>query len=231
MLTGIMAIFELILKLGPVVDTVLRLSKIILNKTKIRKMTEYEKIEHLYKKYGGEFDKKDVNIFGIQKGNEADDTFNDLICVAFNKEVYKFVGTTDPGKWYAKNPVNPKGTAHIMDGFHKECWIVGTHRKGKSNEQKNSLVQHGNPVRVWRDTNQNFKYDDGDTHETGYFGTNFHHAKNSKKIGKWSAGCQVIQMIPDFREFMRIVRQSPAYLANHKKKFSYKLFPEKVKLS
>lgn len=226
----VLAIFNLITKFGPVVKVSTHVVKLILSWVKVREMTEWDKVQRIYAKSNGTFDKKDANIFGLQKANDADDTFNDLICVAVNGQVHRFVGTTDPGRYYAKKPVNPKGTAHIMDGFHRGCWIAGTHRKGKSGMQPNCLVQHGNPVKVWRDTNQNFVYDDGDTVEAGYFGTNFHHAKGAATIGKWSAGCQVIQSKEDFQAFILLVKSSATYKENKKHKFSYMLFRDGVKL-
>jgi hypothetical protein len=63
------------------------------------------------------------------------------------------------------------------------------------------LQQIGNKVTVWRDKNRNHVNDD-DIVQSGYFGINLHHGFNSKKVGKNSAGCQVIQSRDKFMLFM-----------------------------
>jgi len=188
--------------------------------------TEWGRLRKTYKKHGGQFREDDVNIFGVRRSTpENPDEFNDTIGVAFDREVYTFVATNDPGTYYTKTKrLNKKGAAHLVEGWHSEKWLVGTHLKGKRSEIKPALVQHAGEVTVWRDDDEDFIRRD-DLVETGWFGINFHHGwdKPLKKMGAASAGCQVIRTKEDFALFMEIVLSSPLYRAD-KKNFAFSYF-------
>ena len=125
-----------------------------------------------------------------------------------------WVCTTEPGRHWTYNPMNPGGAARIDCPGQYTAWQVGYHQ-GKANHL--ALVQTGGPIRVRRDRNRDF-IQAGDKVDTGYFGVNVHHGWNAaySNIGRTSAGCVVIPRIDLQQLFMRYIRQDPRYLANGK---------------
>lgn len=162
------------------------------------------------KQYGGHPLPKwndDINIVGIR--NEADqkrDIFNDKILLVMGNKVLSFTGTTDPGKYWTKNAKSlwgVSGVAHLVEGWYPETYQLGYHFK------ELALVQTGAPVTVWRDVDEDYKYDtDIDEMQTGYFSINIHYTKNGPiLIGQWSGGCQVIQNRNDWELFINLCKK------------------------
>jgi len=190
------------------------------NSIKNETFAEYLKRQYLLK--GAEWD-EEVNIFGIRDTEDIEqDIFNDYIGLAINGEVYLFEATCDPGVyWTKKHGVGNKGVAHICLGFHKNVYQVGSH-KGKE-----GMVQYGASIKIWRDKDNNFYFNEGDVIETGFFGVNIHRAsivKDIIKIGRWSGGCQVIRKNIDINKFMKLIKSTNKYKKNKKARFSYMLF-------
>jgi putative chitinase len=165
-----------------------------------------------------------LNPDGTLNANEPN-RFNDLRCVI------RFVGgapeiagawdgTTEPSRRWTMKPMNPKGAARIKFGQYR-AWQVGVH-----NNNHEALVQTGGPVTVHRDYNKDYRRD-GDALDTGYFGINQHHGYNLPKddLGSSSAGCLVGRSIDGHREFMRIVKSDPRYLADRRFVFSATILP------
>lgn len=199
------------------VDVFLKNSK---KSTSEKEESFYEFLEKYYLKNGAEFD-ADINIFGIRDDSEMPKgIFNDYIGVAINGDVQLFKGTCDPSDYWTKeNGIGDKGVAHICLGFHKNVYIVGKHKN-----KYEALVQQGAKIKIWRDKNKNFQKNKLDPIESGFFGTNIHRASEYKileKIGKYSAGCQVIQDPADFKRFMEMIKNSNKYKKNKNSKFSY----------
>jgi len=168
------------------------------------------------------FDKKkhDLNIIIIRAGSKPD-AFDDIFSVSrlvdefprqATPETFKsgvprlmwetrlFACTVDPGLVYAKDPMNPKGTAHLAPGHYPRSHRRGLH-KGTP-----ALVQVG-PVTVRRDADR-----DGDTDEnifeTGIFGINAHSTRGEPvKVGRWSAGCAVLPLVMDMDWVLTAVDQ------------------------
>ncbi len=196
------------------------------------KGTLAERIVALCNKKGYKIDTRPgyINLVGIEGmlpngklSNNTPDYFDDTLGVLeFNRNgVPSFKGylaTTSPGAYYTRNRLNPKGAAQLAFGQH-ECWQVGKHRK-----QYPALVQTGGKVTVFRDGNNDFNRS-GDTTQRGLFGINSHHGYNNpvKKIGRASAGCQVVRLIAEFRKVMQRVMQSKQYLRNRRHVFRYTL--------
>jgi hypothetical protein len=88
-----------------------------------------------------------------------------------------------------------------------------------------ALCQRSGKVKVWRDNNRDSLHDMDPTVETqeGYFGINIHRSsKNgSDLVGRYSAGCTVIQDPKDFEEFMFLCRQQK--LVRGWEKYTYTL--------
>lgn len=169
-----------------------------------------------------------LNIVGIRSDNTKPNSFDDRIYVFFKTDSGKWAGksyaaTTDPGTYWLENPMNPQGTAVLMQGQYENAYQIGQHL-GKYT----ALVQR-KPVTVLRQYDRKALLDFYNGKEdTGLFGINIHRASTSgttKSIDKWSAGCQVFANIDDYNEFMNLAQ-------NHKDKygneFTYTLIDERA---
>jgi hypothetical protein len=141
-----------------------------------------------------------LNIIGIRTANPVVDTYEDVFVYHYfdsnNKgQIHIVNGTTAPGKYWLENPSNPKGTAITKEGYYHNLWQIGTHTGYKA------LVQVNN-ITVYRDNDKNDELkEDSATEDTGMFGIDHHHAwvdGLSVAVGKWSAGCAVVQKIEDW---------------------------------
>lgn len=204
-------------------------------KTEIVKASNMSYIKNIYSSTLGAKWNDEINIFGIRDENDMRySVWNDLICLAVRGKdhlwkIYSFIATCDPSAYWSSNANRRKhgwatnGAAHMTDGFHPNIWIVGKHRG------YTALTQRGNKVKIWRDLNENFTDDDEERliklgiSNNGYFGLNLHHGGNAKRIGLYSAGCQVIQRKKSFKKFMKLVMTNNKYLANKSAKYNYLL--------
>lgn len=170
-----------------------------------------------------------INIVYLEGAN-ADGTpndnrpnrFNDLRLVLTVENgkpaiVGKWEATTEPGKFYTDNPMNPTGAARIaLDQF--KAWCVGTHGSGAGAHE--ALVLRGT-IRVHRDLNRDFRRD-GDAVDTGSsFAVNQHWGYNLpiEDIGRASAGCLVGRTKEGHRKFMDLLKSDPRYQANNGYRF------------
>jgi hypothetical protein len=157
------------------------------------------------------FDKGEynLNIIGVRKsGNLITNGFDDYIVVIYkNKRGWQKIyyrATTEPGSYYMYTVPNKIGTAIMVPGQYRGAYKIGKHQ-GKYK----ALVQV-KPVKVYRDANKDSYYDmEPETIQNGVFGINIHKAGNaSKRIDKWSAGCQVIANDDNFRAFMQLCEKA-----------------------
>ena len=169
-----------------------------------------------------------LNIIGVRRDNQGTNTFDDFLLVMYRDgEVMvtrRYQITTDPGKYWLENPMNPKGTAVLIPDQYRGTWQLGKHQNNYE-----ALVQ-AKPVRVWRDNSKDeiIDYNNITTLvDEGYFGINIHRSNpydQSYVINKWSAGCQVFKKIEDFKAFMELCRQSAKVYGP---RFTYTLIDEK----
>lgn len=137
--------------------------------------------------------------------NEFDDRVHVVYRDAGQWVHWSAKSTSDPGLYYAKKPINVKGTASLCPGQYPGAWVIGRHKGEYS-----ALVQD-RPVSVWRDRDRDGSPDRTSPVDTGIFGINFHRAnagRASVTVDRWSAGCQVIADPLDFDEFMALVTRS-----------------------
>jgi hypothetical protein len=167
-----------------------------------------------------------LNIIGIRSDNRKPDSFDDWIAVMWkykgNWSFQLYEATTDPGLFWLKNPMNPKGTAIVKEGQY-----AGSHKMGKHNNEYKALQQIGN-ITVIRDYNRDGTLDiNTGREETGNdFCINIHRARlNGKSIivDKWSAGCQVFADSFQFDQFIKMCEQAVTYWGNS---FTYTLITE-----
>lgn len=140
--------------------------------------------------------------------------WNDSIGIlAWSGSEWKFVclyrGTVEPGIHYVKNPLNPNGCAVLDFGLQEKLWAFGIHRGYRA------LAQVG-AARVVRDRNQDHQRNDVVTVERN-LGVNLHSTSpgfSSGNIGRFSAGCCVVQNWSEFQALLRHLEQSPQYKQN-----------------
>ncbi len=166
----------------------------------------------------------DLNIVGIQTADFEADSFYDWITVFYILDrtwnFFPFPGTTDPGTYYRKNPINVRGTAAIKPGQYRGAWKIGKHKTYAALQQKN-------PITVYRDANRNRFLDTrGMEEETGMYKINLHRASPygaSRIVGKWSAGCQVIRDVDHFNFLMTLCKRGRKKYGNS---FTYTLLEQ-----
>jgi len=155
--------------------------------------------------------------------------FNDvrlLITVGINsvpKLVHVWDGTTEPGRVWTMNPMDPHGAARIAFGQYKS-WAVGIHHAGQSSAHE-ALVQVDD-VTVYRDLNKDFRRV-GDRTYTGVFAINQHWGYNllQNDLGNSSAGCLVGRTKDGHKEFMSLVKKDPRHLASTAYRFVSTILP------
>ena len=164
-----------------------------------------------------------MNPDGTANADEAN-KWNDLrLLIRFEGGEPRIIGewaaTTEPGRYYTDNPMNPLGAARIEFGQYK-AWQVGIH-----NESHEALVQTGGPLTVCRDLNKDGQRT-GDKRQTGEFGINQHWGYDLPEVEKASAGCLVGQSKDGHRQFMALVKSDPRYQANRKYVFATAVLQE-----
>ena len=175
----------------------------------------YEQLEKMAKKKGYKWFTGiyDLNFIGIRSLSAQPDKFDDTIAIAYvdkalNKRVFCAPFTTDPGLYYLLNPLNGSGTAIIPEGQHLGLWMLGKH-KGYT-----ALTQRV-PIRVLRDANRNNTIEGVLTKNPEMGGFNFHRALEgdiAMTVGKFSAGCQVVQVPEDFAYIISLVKMQVKYV-------------------
>lgn len=152
-----------------------------------------------------------VNLLGIRGYSDGravpnvPDEYNDTIAAIWRdpegrRRVREFRATVDPGQDYTDQPMNAGGCAHLIDGQY--VYRLGEH-KGRP-----ALVQAG-PVNVWRDADRDHGRDGGEGAVVVRRGINIHSGGSGSRVGRWSAGCQVVHAGVDGGEwaaFLEIVR-------------------------
>ena len=139
-----------------------------------------------------------LNIIGVRAVPGVQNQFDDELHIifkdgdSFQHKVYPC--TTDPGTYWLENPMNVDGTAKLVPNQYVDAYGWGMHR-GKYE----TLVQVGE-VTVARD--------DG-LLDTGLHFINIHSAgEDSQRVGKWSAGCTVLQRLEDHKHMVALCKAS-----------------------
>lgn len=177
-----------------------------------------------------------VNMFGVRTNIQIGDTFNDYLGLIYGDTFIITSGTTEPGAYWISNPMNNLGTAILRPKLHTNIWSKGYHNGYKA------LVQTG-IAGIWRyDYRSGFPTYTYETkgninipiaidpkgerlkrYDTLGNGINFHRAKEGvliKQIGKWSAGCQVVQDSAMYDNMINVIYSSK------QQAYNYALFTE-----
>lgn len=144
----------------------------------------------------------DMNII-VQRGpNRRAGQMDDLISLVF-REAGRWVEecytcSADPGPYYLKNQINPKGTAIIAPGQYRRAYQLGLH-KGRP-----ALIQVG-PITVRRDADGDDILEPGES-DTGLFAVNVHDGETANA----SAGCIVLSRVyvPEFLRLLALQKNA-----------------------
>ena len=167
-----------------------------------------------------------VNIIGIRNPNLVANSFDDTMICAYKISdqwvLKEWQITTDAGKYWLQHPMNSKGCALLVPNQYRGVYKIDKHL-GKYY----ALCQRNGEVEVYRDDNKDQILDfDNATKQWGMFGINIHRSNpynESKRVDKWSAGCQVFKKVDDFNEFMTICNKAREEWGNS---FTYTLIKE-----
>lgn len=150
-------------------------------------------------------------LLGVRSLDDIPNTFDDKIYL-FKGEEFVLVtsATTNPGTNTLKQfeKVNKDGAAVLK----ADQWYYNVWKYGKHNGKVEALLQLGNKVQVYRDTDRDSKSEEQGALQSGYFGINFHPntydlSKGSgTNIGWWSAGCQVVNNIPNYKTMIKLLK-------------------------
>jgi hypothetical protein len=161
------------------------------------------------------------NLIGVRTENTMTNRFDDRLIIAWKHSDGRWrqrtlKATTDPGQHWLDNPLNADGTAILKPGQY-----LNTYCRGKHRSQYAALVQRGGNVRVWRrKASGDFSGKNGKnvlasaSSENdrkvfdGKFGINIHRSNakvSSTRVGKYSAGCQVVADPTEFNQMLEQV--------------------------
>lgn len=166
----------------------------------------------------------DLNIVGIRNSEINQESYNDWISVFYLSDgrwnYFPFPATTDPGSFYLQSPVNVKGTAILKPGQYRGSHKIGKHKNYKA-------LQQNKPVTVFRDNNRDgYLNTENMEQEKGMFGINIYRSnayRPSTLVGKWSAGCQVLQDPVHFKFLLDLCEQAASSYGNS---FTYTLLEQ-----
>jgi hypothetical protein len=150
-------------------------------------------------------------ILGVRSNEDTANSFDDKFYLFHGEEfIWVTSGTTNPGTPTLKQfeKVNKKGAAVLKsDQWYYDVWKFGKH-----NGKVDALLQLGAAVQVYRDTDKDDNSEEQGTLDTGYFGINFHSntydlsKPSGTSIGWWSAGCQVVNNVTKYKEFIKLCK-------------------------
>jgi len=156
----------------------------------------------------------DLNLIAVRANNSKSNDFDDRLYVLYRKDdkieyrMESFAITTDPGKHWLLNPMNINGTLIMVPGRYPKAFKIGRHKDYIAFEQISSDIKYIRDNRKVGDLDL-AATKDVSRHITGDFSTNIHRAskwRETLKVGKYSAGCQVIQSPTDFERLLELGR-------------------------
>ena len=150
-------------------------------------------------------------ILGVRSNEDAPNSFDDKFYLFKGEEfVWVTSGTTNAGTPTLKQfeKVNKDGAAILK----ADTWYYNVWKYGKHNGKVDALLQLGATVQVYRDIDKDEKSEEQGKLESGYFGINFHPntydltKPSGSSIGWWSAGCQVVNNVTKYKEFIKLCK-------------------------
>jgi len=155
-----------------------------------------QKIKDVLFKKGYKWIEEKPQIIGIRTNIQVPDVFNDIICVVYKDKLFVTTCTTEPGTTYQKKPLNPKGCWVMMPNQMIDAYSLGYHQGKEDHRALRStgkifgLRENDKDGIILNDKDAVSSWADGTT-----IGANIHGANKmgvTKTVGRWSAGCQVL---------------------------------------
>lgn len=150
-------------------------------------------------------------LLGVRSNEDTPNKFDDKIYLFKGEEFIAVTSaTTNPGTPTLKNfeKVNKAGAGVLR----ADIWYYNLWKYGKHQGKVEALLQLGNSVQVYRDTDRDEKAEEQGKLQEGYFGINFHpNTYNLDKpvgseIGWWSAGCQVVNDMKKYKQMIKLLK-------------------------
>lgn len=151
-------------------------------------------------------------LLGVRSLDDLPNRFDDKIYL-FKGEEFVLVtsATTNAGTPTLRQfeKINKDGAAILK----ADEWYYNVWKYGKHNCKVEALLQLGNKVTVYRDTDKDDKSEEQGKLQTGYFGINFHpntydlSKPSGTNIGWWSAGCQVVNNISNYKLMIGLLKR------------------------
>lgn len=151
-------------------------------------------------------------LLGVRSQDDLPNRFDDKIYL-FKGEEFVLVtsATTNAGTPTLRQfeKVNKDGAAVLK----ADEWYYNVWKYGKHNGKVEALLQLGNKVKVYRDTDKDDKAEEQGKLQEGYFGINFHPntydltKQSGDSIGWWSAGCQVVNNISNYKIMIGLLKR------------------------
>jgi hypothetical protein len=151
-------------------------------------------------------------LLGVRSLDDLPNRFDDKIYL-FKGEEFVLVtsATTNAGTPTLRQfeKINKDGAAILK----ADEWYYNVWKYGKHNGKVEALLQLGNKVKVWRDTDKDDKSEEQGKLQEGYFGINFHpntydlSKPSGTTIGWWSAGCQVVNNISNYKLMIGLLKR------------------------
>ena len=186
-------------------------------------------IQYMYDFLGKEGYKfNEYNPFAIRNFDKIKGgIFNDTIGLLCENFIYVIRGTTDPSPYYIEqHPMNVNGTAVMCAGLQDRIWMVGLHAKKFTGLINGWRLGFGTKKQKVKRLDKNYKFKD--KIYKGWFCCNLHPTfnPNPDKIGRNSAGCQVVRVMSDFTKYMGYIMNSMEYAINKRTLYSYYIFEQ-----
>ena len=119
------------------------------------------------------------------------DFYNDTLFILKDKDFKVYRCTMDPGLHWIMKPMSVLGAARIEEGLY-------TYQRGK--HKGHDAFTQASKVTVRRDKNKDKQWTEEQT--SGFFGINIHPRFTvSNRVGINSAGCTVIDSLPDQKDW------------------------------
>jgi hypothetical protein len=150
-------------------------------------------------------------LLGVRSLDDLPNRFDDKIYLFKNEDfVLVTSATTNAGTPTLRQfeKINKDGAAVLKANE----WYYNVWKYGKHNGKVEALLQLGNKVKVYRDTDKDDKSEEQGKLQEGYFGINFHpntydlSRPTSNIVGWWSAGCQVVNNVTKYKTIIRLVK-------------------------
>ena len=151
-------------------------------------------------------------LLGVRSLDDLPNRFDDKIYLFKNEEfVLVTSATTNAGTPTLRQfeKINKDGAAILK----ADEWYYNVWKYGKHNGKVEALLQLGNKVTVYRDTDKDDKSEEQGKLQTGYFGINFHpntydlSKPSGTNIGWWSAGCQVVNNVSNYKLMIGLLKR------------------------